>query len=234
MSFTLRSALLGSALFGVALLSTQAAATEFSFLSGNPVPETFGNNYAQTLDGLTTTASAWSTTGRGNRYETAELEIYGGAGMGVCNRNEGSNCSINNNMHALDNKDGEDLILFRFSSSVRLTSLTLLQVSKDSDLSLWAGTGSQSLANLKPANLGSETFANSNIWANEIKTVDLSNFAGTYDWLAVSARLAQKDDFALLRTLNVQAVTTPVPEADNWVMLLAGLGLVGFAVRRRA
>jgi MYXO-CTERM domain-containing protein len=26
---------------------------------------------------------------------------------------------------------------------------------------------------------------------------------------------------------------TPVPEADTWAMLLAGLGLVGFAARRR-
>jgi hypothetical protein len=229
MSIALRSALLGAV-----LLSTQAAATDFSFVSGNPAPETFGNSYAQTLDGLTTTATAWSTTGHDGQFQTAELEIYSGAGMGVCNRNEGSNCSINNNMHALDNKDGEDLILFRFSSSVRLTSLTLLQVSKDSDLSLWAGTGSQSLANLKPTNLGFETVSNSDIWATETKTVDLSNFVGTYDWLAVSARLAQKDDFALLRTLNVQAVATPVPEANNSAMLLAGLGLVGFAVRRRA
>jgi hypothetical protein len=229
MSIALRSALLGAV-----LLSTQAAATEFSFVSGNPVTEAFGNSYAQTLGGLTTTATAWSTTGQDGRYETAELKIYGGSGMGVCNRNEGINCSTNNNMHAFDNKDSEDLILFRFSSSVRLTSLTLLQVAKDSDLSLWAGTGSQSLANLKPTNLGFETVSNSDIWATETKTVDLSNFVGTYDWLAVSARLAQKDDFALLRTLNVQAVATPVPEANNSAMLLAGLGLVGFAVRRRA
>jgi hypothetical protein len=227
MSFTLRSALLATV-----LLSTQAAATDFSFVSGNPVPQTFGNSYAQTLDGLTTTATAWSTKGDDGQFQTAELDIYSGAGMGVCNQNEESNCSIKNNMYALDNKDGEDLILFRFSSSVRLTSLTLLQVSKDSDLSLWAGTGSQSLGNLKP-NLGSATFSDSDIWVNESRTVDLSRFSGSYDWLAVSARLAEKNDFALLRTLNVQAVTTPVPEADNWAMLLAGLGLVGFAVRRR-
>ena len=229
MSFTLRSALLGAA-----LLSTQAAAVEFSFVSGNPAPEAFGNSYAQTLDGLTATATAWSTTGLGGRYQTAELEIYGGYGMGVCNRNEGVNCSTSGNMHALDNKDGTDLILFRFSSAVKLDSLTLLQFGGDSDLSLWAGTGSLNPADLKPSALGSASSFNNTSQVNDIKTVNLSNFIGTYDWLAVSARLAQVNDFAKLRTLKVEAVTSPVPEADSWAMLLAGLGLVGFAVRRRA
>ena len=228
MSFTLRSALLATV-----LLSTQAAATEFFFLSGNPTPETFGNSYSQTLDGLTTTATAWSTTGKKNSYETAELEIFSGYGMGVCNRGEGVNCSNSGNMHALDNKNSVDLILFRFSSSVQLTNLNLLQFNGDSDLSLWAGTGSLNLAVLKPASLGSETLAFSNSTVNNFKTVDLSKFVGTYDWLAVSARLSDKDDFAKLTSLKVQAATTPVPEADTWAMLLAGLGLVGFAVHRR-
>jgi len=228
MSFTLRSALLGAA-----LLSTQAAAVEFSFVSGNPAPEAFGNSYAQTLDGLTATATAWSTTGPGGRYQTAELEIYSGYGMGVCNRSEGVNCSSSGNMHALDNKGGTDLILFRFSSAVHLDNLTLLQFGGDSDLSLWAGSGNLTPANLKPSALGSASSFSNSSRINDIKSVDLSNFTGAYDWLAVSARLAQANDFAKLRTLNVQAVATPVPEADSWAMLLAGLGLVGFAARRR-
>jgi hypothetical protein len=228
MSFTLRSALLGAA-----LLSTQAAATEFSFVSGNPAPEAFGNSYSQTVGGLTATATAWSTTGQGGRYETAELEIYNGAGMGVCNRDEGVNCSSFGNMHALDNSGSVDLILFSFSKSVQLSHLTLLQFGGDSDLSLWAGSGSLNLAGLKPNSLGFETLAVNTSRINDIKTVDLSSLSGKYDWLAVSARLSQTNDFAKLLTLNAQAAPTPVPEADNWAMLLAGLGLVGFAVRRR-
>ena len=140
MSFSLRSALLGAALF-----SAQAAAVEFTFVSGNPAPEAFGNSYTQTLDGLTTTVTAWSTTGRGGRYQTAELEIYTGYGMGVCSRSEGVNCSSSGNMHALDNEGADDLILFRFSSAVQLDSLTLRQFGGDSDLSIWAGSGSLNL-----------------------------------------------------------------------------------------
>ncbi|MBU2641927.1 MAG: PEPxxWA-CTERM sorting domain-containing protein [Gammaproteobacteria bacterium] len=38
-------------------------------------------------------------------------------------------------------------------------------------------------------------------------------------------------DFAAMQDIGWQV--TPVPEADTWAMLLAGLGLVGFAARRR-
>ena len=227
MSFTLRSVLLATV-----LCSTQAAATEFSFVSGNPA-DAFGNSYSQTLDGLTTTATAWSTTEKSNRYETAELEIFSGFGMGVCNQDEGLNCSNANNMHALDNKGPNDLILFSFSSAVKLGNLSLQQFGGDSDLSLWAGSGSLALAGQKSNDLGRAT--NFNVSSiDAIKTVDLSAFTGSYDWLAVSARLTQANDFAKLRTLMVQAAVTPVPEADTWTMLLAGLGLVGFAVHRRS
>jgi hypothetical protein len=229
----LATVLLSTQAVATGLPATQDAGTEFSFTSGNPAPEIFGNSYSQTVNGLTTTATAWSTTGRGNRYESAELEIYNGFGMGVCNRNEGVNCSSFGNMHTLDNKSGVDLILFRFSQAVQLNSLNLLQFGGDSDLSLWAGTGSLNLAGLKSNSLGAETLALNSSAVNNIKAVDLSAFVGTYDWLAVSARLSNQNDFAKLTGLNVQAATVPVPEADTWAMLLAGLGLVGFAVRRR-
>ncbi len=32
---------------------------------------------------------------------------------------------------------------------------------------------------------------------------------------------------------KVAAVTVPVPEAETWAMLLAGLGLVGMQIRRK-
>jgi MYXO-CTERM domain-containing protein len=47
--------------------------------------------------------------------------------------------------------------------------------------------------------------------------------------------LAAFPDAQLLLTPGVgnQMVPSPVPEADTWAMLLAGLGLVGVAARRR-
>jgi len=233
MSFTLRSTLLGLALF-----STQAAAVEFSFLSSIPASTAFGNSYTQTLDSLSVTATAWSTTGAKGKYETAALGIYDGWGMGVCNRIEGVSCSDTNMMHTLNNRDADDLILFTFSQRVSLGNLSLRQfgidynTQGDSDLSLWAGSGTPNLLGTAPSSLGTQTPFINNKAPNGIYAVNLAGLVGSYDWLAVSARIMQKDDFIKLRSLTVQAAT-PVPEADSWAMLLAGLGLVGFAVRRR-
>lgn len=210
------------------------AGATYSFTSGSVGPESFGNSLVQVLDGVTLTTTAWSTTGSGNTFQTAELEIYPSYGMGVCNRNEGVNCSNSNNNHALDNSGADDLILFSFSGPVQLDSLSLLQFGGDSDLSVWAGTGTLDLAGLTPAALGTATLINNSNSSNTNRAIDLGNvLSGNYTWLAVAARVGQDDDFAKLRSLTVNPATAPVPEAETWAMMLAGLGLVGFAVRRR-
>ena len=222
-----------AAILGLALVSAQAQAVEFSLVSGAVSPEAYGNTYTATVDGLTLTASAWSSTGRRSAFETAELEIYPGFGMGVCNRDEGINCAGANYSHALDNKGADDLILFSFSGAVSLKSLTMLQFGGDSDLSLWAGTGAIDLNGMTPTALGTANLYSNTSSTNTVKGVSLGAFTGTYDWLAVAARVGQNNDFAKLQSLTITPVAQPVPEAETWVMLLAGVGLIGFAVRRR-
>jgi hypothetical protein len=222
-----------STLILTALLSAPAGAIEFQ-LHGGSVSGGFGNARTQTLEGVSVTATAWSTTGRGNRYQTAELGVFGTLGMGVCNRDEGPGCGARDASHALDNAAGKDLILFSFSAPVRLGGLTLAQIGTDSDLSLWAGTTTPDLEGSKSSSLGAATHADSRLTGYQMKTVDLSGFSGQYNWLAVSSRLAQANDIARLHKLTVYAPVTPVPEADTWAMLMAGLGLVGYTVRRRA
>lgn len=226
-------------------LSAQVQAIEFSFLSNPATPQAFGNTYSSTIDGLTLTATAWSTTGKRGKLQTAELEIYPGFGMGACNRREGVNCSTKNRQHSLDNKSADDLILFTFSSSVQLDALIYQQLGKDSDFSLWAGTGDISLNGMKTRALGAATLFNNNNRASTFRSLDLDTaLSGNYDWLIVAARIGQENDNAMLRSLMVNPVgqlinpITPVvqavPEAETWAMLLVGLGLVGFAVRRKA
>lgn len=226
-------------------LSAQVQAIEFSFLSNPVTPEAFGNSYSTTIDGLTLTATAWSTTGKRGKLKTAELEIYPGIGMGVCNRREGENCSSPNHQFGLDNKNANDLVLFTFSSPVQLDALTYQQLSRDSDFSLWAGTGDISLSRTKIRSLGAATFINNDNPARTLRTLELDTaLSGNYDWLIVASRIGQENDNAILRSLMVNPVgqlinpITPVvqavPEAETWAMLLVGLGLVGFAVRRKA
>jgi hypothetical protein len=233
-----------AAALGFTLLNPAAQATSsptttmgptFSFTSGSVGPEAFGNNYSKQIGNLTLTATAWSTTGSGGTFQSAELEIYPGYGMGVCNRNEGVNCSNSNNNHGLDNRGADDLILFTFSSPVKLGSLSLLQFGGDSDLSLWIGTGTLNPNDLAPAALGTATLLSNSNSADTTRSYTLGSvLGGSYTWLAVAARIGQGNDYAKLRALTVAPVAAPVPEANTWALMLAGLGLVGFAVRRRA
>lgn len=222
-----------AAILGLVLVSAQAQAVEFSLVSGAVPPEAYGNTYTTTLNGLTLTASAWSSTGRRSAFETAELEIYQGVGMGVCNRDEGIKCADKNYSHALDNNGADDLILFSFSSAVSLKFLTMLQLEGDSDLSLWAGRGAISPGGMQAGALGTATLFGNTSSTNAIKSISLDTFTGTYDWLAVATRIGQKNDFAMLQSLTIAPVTQPVPDAATWMTMLAGLGLVGFAVKRR-
>lgn len=221
-----------AALLGLALFSVQAQAVEFSFVSDTVTPDAWGNGYSATVDGLTLSASAWAGTGRRDAFETAALSMQAGGGLGVCNRDEGLHCDPYS--RALDNRGAADLILFRFSRAVGLDTLTLRQAGGDSDLSVWAGSGAIDLDGMARGALGTATVI-SHAAGDAIRSAALGGaFTGNYDWLAVSARLNQKNDFANLLTLSAVPVSQPVPEAGTWAMLLAGLGLIGFVVRRRA
>lgn len=225
---------------GLLILSAQVQAIEFSFLSTPVTQKTFGNTYSSTMDGLTLTATAWSTTGTHEQLQTAHLGVNSGYGMGVCNRSAGQYCSYQGFPNILDNQGADDLILFKFSSSVQLEALNYKQYGVDSDFSMWAGTGDIALNGLKPHQLGSAMLFNNQNNANTIRSLDLGNaFEKTYDWLIVAARTGQDNDFMTLRGLSVSPVSligpvTPVPEADTWALMLAGLGLVGWAIRRKA
>jgi hypothetical protein len=227
-------------LFGLALASVQAQAVDFSFTSGTFPGQANANAYtaSDAATGLSVTATAWADTkafnNRPNEFATAALTFTPGVGLGVCNASEGFKCTPSGFADALGNQAANDLILFTFSQSVRLESLTLQQFGSNSNLSLWAGTGAfspkkQTVAALGPENLVATTAS----FVNDVRTVSLAANTAAYDWIAVAAKIGQIDDFAKLQSLLVQPVAQPVPEPDTWIMLLAGLGLVAFAVSRR-
>lgn len=228
-----------STLLGFVLVSAHAQAVDFSFTSGTVSAAAFGNSYTASVSGVTLTASAWSSTGKAYRFATAALTLAPGAGLGVCNSQEGLNCTGSGFADALSNqnKKADDLILFTFSQAVTLQSLTLQQFGGDADLSLWAGTGAFSPAGLSASKLGgTSTSYNNTSSVNDIKSVSLAAYTGSYDWLAIAASSINKDklaDFAKLQSLTINPVTQPVPEAATWMTMLAGLGLICFRVKRR-
>lgn len=217
-----------AALLGIALVAAQAQAVDFSFApASGTLTQGNGNSYSGTVNGLTITATAWSNANKAGKFQTATLNVAND-GLGVCT-------SVHCTTGMLDNSSGSsDMILFSFSSAVNLQSLGLQQVGSDSDLSVWAGTGSTfSPNNKKPTKLGTASLIDNSNAVAGFRTVGLAGFTGSYDWIAVAARIGQTNDFALLKSLTVNPVAQPVPEAATWMTMLAGLGLVGFAVSRR-
>lgn len=216
-----------AALLGIALVAAQAQAVDFSF---TPAFGTLtlgkGNSYSDTVNGLTITATAWSNRNKAEKFRAATLSVASD-GLGVCTNRH---CTTG----ALDNSSGgSDMILFGFSSAVSLQSLSLQSLGSDSDLSVWAGIGNTFSPNNKTsAKLGAETLIDTNNRAG-IRQVSLAAFTGSYDWIAVAARIGQANDFATLKSLAINPVAQPVPEAATWMTMLAGLGPIGFVVSRR-
>ena len=224
-----------AAILGFALVSAQAQAVTFDFTSAA------GSTYTDLVTGLTVTASAWADTAQGSKFEAATLTVAAD-GLGVCNINQ-TGCAADKNMRSLDNDKAKELILFRFSSTVNLQSLDILQIGGfGADLSVWAGTGTTfSPAGQKPNQIvtnfpgtASGSYANG-LSVNDVRIVT-PLIAGSYDWLAVAASTTNRDrlsDLLKLQALTVTPVAQPVPDAASWMTMLAGLGLVGFAVNRR-
>jgi hypothetical protein len=223
-----------AAILGFALVSAQASAVDVSFTSGTLSSTASGNTYTatDTLSGLTLTATAWSNANKAGNFQVATLAMAKD-GLGACTSNCKSDSTLNNTINRTSASG--DLILVTFSQAVNLQSLSLQQSGKDSDLSLWAGTGAFSPAGLKASQLGTATpYINTNSVAGS-RTVSLTTFTGSYDWLAIATSVANLDktDYAKLKSLTVNPVAQPVPDPTTWMTMLAGLGLVGFRVSRR-
>lgn len=62
---------------------------------------------------------------------------------------------------------------------------------------------------------------------------DYSVFVGGVNYVAQLGAMAPYPNYGLRAMLDVAAAPAPVPEPETWAMLLAGLALVGGAVRRR-
>lgn len=227
------------AVLGLVLASTQAQAVpiSFSFVSGlGTLTQGSGNSYTYTdpTSGVALTATGWWTQFKANRslnFTAATLTSDPSYGLGVCAGT--SNCATT----TLDNAGGgSDMILFSFSAPVTLQALNLQQFNSDSDLSVWAGTGALKASSTNPSKLDSLAVAlsiNNTDTLPGSRSINLTSFSGTYNWIAVAAGIGQINDFAKLTSLTVATPTIPVSETATWVTMLAGVGLVGFRVRRR-
>lgn len=204
-----------------------ATATTFTFTSGTNTAThgTAGNNVTlPSVDGITVTATGWSTDTLSSSPEAAYVGRYQ-MGLGVTNTNEANGDTFN--AHVVDNVGSYDFIRLDFSKAVKLTGITLNAFtvnggfSTDSDA--WVSYGSGSLATNWSSYL-----------ANGVSVASGTAFSSTVastTWLIGAARVStDRDDGFKIGAVTAVAA---VPEPATWAMMILGFGLVGGALRRR-
>lgn len=246
-------AILAATLLTLAAAPAANAASFFFDLSGNsPLSGTYGNarTFSATTGGTTINVrtTAWSVSS--NLVRNAYLGAYGN-GLGVTNRSEGSG---GNNTHTTDNSSGADFILFQFDKPVELLSARFTTYAlcygctQDSDATIdygTVGTPWNSALALDNTNI---SVVNGLLNGTRYESLGGAASAGAGRilqpgaagqkignlWMVASSFInedGRKDSFKF-DDLTVSYID-PLPEPGSWALMLAGFGMVGFALRRR-
>ena len=204
-------------------------------LSNTPVSAAPSMSFATTASNVSATSSAvgaLAATGKttANPWYTPEVTLSSGAGgaksVEVFNMKASDFGAITNLNSTLD------------SSVTKTVIFNLTGNANWSNMGMSALNGYNVLFNFVDAtsvNFSSIDVLGSVLAPNAVIGGSNGNILGTVvagDWNA-SLTLGNSKAFAATDVTGFAAAVSPVPEPGTYAMLLAGLGLVGFAVRRR-
>jgi len=250
------------ALFGFAVIAVVPAAAStatFSFTAADNTGNSNGDAlnfspFSGAIAGLTNVqVTAFSTAAiTGDTGSTvvskAAVDEYSGDGLGVCGTNEGTGCS--NPLHQVDNTDnGYEFVLFKFSTPVDLSSVTLLDYQGvDMDMSYWTSTVAPTFTTLGVLTntadfTGGQTndLCNTNCSSGDTITDSLTTNGGTsttgVSYLLIGAYNASGDNdtFKIQQLIvsGTQTTQSSTPEPATFGMLGLALASLGLIARKR-
>lgn len=187
------------------------------------------------------TITAYSNTGSGGALATAALAEYSGFGLGVCNTGEIPGCS--SPQHEIDDSTHIDFVLFQFSSTVALSSITLNPVCDCADSATYfLSTGSTPTGSTERSDIVGTTIANltgsplqfsgptdsvNQIASTSHRTISLS---GNVTSFLIGADTHYSNDFFKIWDLTVTTSTIPNPTPEPATFGLAGGALLALGV----
>lgn len=197
-------------------------------------------------EAISVRASAWTLNTSNNTISASTLGVYSG-GLGVINSQEGNGSG---NSHTVDNLNRIDFIIFQFSKKVVLGNATFTAFQQsgynytDTDATIGRGNtatawnSSLSLSSLTNLNsliptANRYTSGNTGSQGTNTRNIDPLLYSGNV-WI-VGAAFNNPDSKIDSFKFNNLVYTTkmPVPEPATWMMMIAGFGMVGSAMRRR-
>ncbi|MCW2381110.1 MULTISPECIES: PEPxxWA-CTERM sorting domain-containing protein [unclassified Sphingobium] len=215
-----------------AMLPASASAATFLLTSGSNSDGSIGNVRTYTgSDGTKLEVTAYSLND--TTLSKAAVGAYT-PGLGVLN-------GPNDDSHTVDNNGYTDILVFQFDKMVTVDKIGLVSFG-DTDINYAIGStnvafnSTFTIANYSTFTslFGTSIYSSGN-GQDQNRDINPNNLSGNLFYVAAAFNDRQSNDSFKVNgiTYAVTQTSAPVPEPATWGMMICGLAVTGYAMRRR-